>query len=78
MVSSTGMLVNKESISYETHSSSELKGFWFLIIDANVWVSLILYSFSHKGLRYDITLEALYVSAYLNKQKVAVWEGHYL
>ena len=41
MVSSTGIVVNKESKSYEIHSSSGLRGDWFLIIDANVWVSLI-------------------------------------
>ena len=62
MVSSIGMLVNKESISYEIYSSSRLRGVWFLIIDTNVWVSLILYSCSHKGFRYcNITLEALHV-----------------
>ena len=52
MVSSTGMLVNWESTSHETYSSSEIRGVWFLIIDANVWVSLILYLFSHKGFKY--------------------------
>ena len=52
MVTCPDMLVNKESTSCETYSSSGLRDVWFFIIVANVWVSLILYSFSHKDLRY--------------------------
>ena len=48
IVSVTGMFVNRESTSYETYSSSSLKGGWSLIRDANSCVSDILFWRLHK------------------------------
>ena len=61
MVSSTGMLVKRDSTSYETFSYSfELEAFFTK--SGKVKVSLIVYSFLANGFRYlAITFDALYI-----------------
>ena len=61
MVSSTGMLVKRDSTSYETFSYSfELDAFFTK--SGKVKVSLIAYSFLANDFRYlAITFDALYI-----------------
>ena len=58
IVSATGIFVNRESTSYETYSSSSLKGGWSLIKDANSCVSDILCWLLHSGFRYSAVMFA--------------------
>ena len=58
MVSSTGILVKRDSTLYETSSYS----FEFFIKSGKVKVSLIVNSFLANGFRYlAITFDALYI-----------------
>ena len=61
MVSSNGMFVNNKTTSYETYSLFYHGGKCF-IISAKESVSLMVYLFSQRVLKYsEMTLAALYV-----------------